>query len=566
MEQNKNEQRQEIEIDLQRVFKALLNKAWLIAGISILGAVASFLMTFYFITPLYQSAAMFYVNNSNISMGDTSFSISSSDITASKDLVESYIVILKTRTSLNDVIDYTGVDRSYEELRDMISAASVNSTEIFEVVVTSSDPVEAEEIATAIAYILPKRISSIIEGTSAKVVDSAVIPPTPSSPSYPKNVVIGFLLGFLVSAGVVILRQIFDITIREEEDVQQSCSYPVLASVPDMAAPSKGGYYYYSHNGNKKKKSVQAGSQKGVPPIGENISFAASEAYKLLRTKLQFSFADDSDCHVIGVSSAMAGEGKSLSAVNLAYSLAQLDEKVLLIECDLRRPSLSQKLPIVKTPGLSNYLTRRAPMEKIMQSCWLDGGNEFHVISSGRVPPNPIELLSSERMSKALEQLKKSYDYIILDLPPVGEVSDALVSAKLTDGILLVVRQNYCNRKILENTVQQFDFVGSHILGVVFNCTVDHRGGYGSYKKYYKKYYGKYESSYAKAAEEEKQQREARKKRRQQKRAAESASEQTQQGQEDLKQTEAEEPLTRQKLFEEEKLDTKIDGKGESET
>ena len=508
------EKNEEIEINviMQRVFKALLNKSWMIAIVSILGAVASFLMTFYFITPQYQSAAMFYVNNSDISMGDTSFSISSSDITASKNLVDSYIVILKTRTSLNDIIDYTGVNRTAKELREMISAASVNSTEIFEVVVTSSDPAEAEKIASAIAYILPKRISSIIEGTSAKVVDTAVIPSSPSSPSYPKNVVIGFVLGFVLSAGIVVLRQIFDITVREEEDVVQTCSYPVLAAVPDMAAPSKGGYYYSNKKGSKGKKEAAVRGQKGQVPIGANISFAASEAYKLLRTNVQFSFADDSDCHVIGVSSAMAGEGKSLSAVNLAYSLAQLDEKVLLIECDLRRPSISQKLPVAKFPGLSNYLTRRAPMEKIMQSCWLEGGNEFHVIASGRVPPNPIELLSSERMSKMLDKLKLSYDFIILDLPPVGEVSDALVTAKLTDGMLLVVRQDYCNRKILEHTVQQFDFVGGHILGVVFNCTVDHGAGYGSYKKYYKKYYGKYESSYEKAAEEEKKYRASKKK------------------------------------------------------
>ena len=157
-----------MEIDTQRLIGAVWNKAWLVTLVAVVCAILSFPGTFYFITPQYQSSAMFYVNNSSVSVGDATFSIDSGDISAAKSLVDSYIVILRTRESLNDVIDYAGVNRTYSELRSMISAASVNSTEIFEVVVTSPDPHEAQKIASAIAYILPKRISSIIEGTSAQ--------------------------------------------------------------------------------------------------------------------------------------------------------------------------------------------------------------------------------------------------------------------------------------------------------------------------------------------------------------------------------------------------------------
>ena len=225
---------QELEIDLQRLLDALLSKSLLIGIVAVVCAVITFLGTFFFVTPLYQSAAMFYVNNSALSFGEASLSISSADISASRGLVKSYIVILNTRETINEVIDYADIDRTYGQVMDMISAESVNATEIFKVVVTSPDPQEAKAIADAIAYILPKRIASIIEGTSAKIVDSAVISATPSSPNYSRNVVIGFGLGVFLAAAWVILRALMDITIRSEADITQNCKFPILAGIPDM--------------------------------------------------------------------------------------------------------------------------------------------------------------------------------------------------------------------------------------------------------------------------------------------------------------------------------------------
>ena len=488
---------EEIEINLGRVFRTVIDRAWLVAVVAILCAAVAFAGTFFLITPKYESAAMFYVNNSNLSLGDTSLSISSGDLTTSRNLVDSYIVILNTRETLVDVIDYAGASRTYKELREMIAAEAVNETEIFKVTVTSPDPQEAERLANAIAYILPKRIGTIIDGTSARVADAAIVPNSPCSPSYPKNTVIGFLLGFMLSVGVIALREIFDTTIRGEEDVTQNCKYPILAAVPDMTAPGKGSSYYgYGSSRSKKGKYATSMLQAKRAVIGPNISFAASEAYKLLRTKLQFSFADENDCHVIGLSSALSGEGKSLTAVNLAYTLSQLDKKILLVDCDMRRPTLAEKMSLMKQPGLSNYLTRQCSLEDLVQVCELKGStNAFHVIAAGQNPPNPVELLSSERMRKALSSMRRVYDYVILDLPPVGEVSDALAIAKETDGMLLVVRQNYCDRNMLADTARQFEFINAKTLGVVFNCTSENSGK-GYYKRYYKRYYKGYAKSY----------------------------------------------------------------------
>ena len=414
-------------------------------------------------------------------------------------MVNTYIVILNTRETLSDVIDYAGVDRTVGELRGMISAEAVGETQIFQVVVTCEDPAEAEKIADAIAYILPRRIGNIIEGTSTKVVDNAVRPSGASSPSYTNNAIIGFAAGLLLTMVVVVILELRDVTIRTEEDITQECTYPVLATVPNMEAPSKGGRYYgYGRQkGTYERNASGAGKQPEL--VGGDINFAAAEAYKLLRTKLQFSFAGEGDCRVIGISSALTGEGKSLTAVNLAYSMAQLGKRVLLVDCDMRRPSLAGKLPIERTPGLSDYLAGQNSGEQILQRCALKKeDNAFHVISAGRTPPNPMELLSSAKMEKMIASLREHYDYILMDLPPVSEVGDALTTAKFADGVLLLVRQNLCDRLALNAAIRQFEFVDAKILGVVYNSVVNE--SISVFKKYSNKYHHYFNRYYMRTA------------------------------------------------------------------
>ena len=142
--EEKNGHNDVFEVDLQRLVSAIWKKFWLVVIVGVLAAVITYVATVMLVTPLYQASAKFYVNNNSLSVGDTSFSISSSDISASKSLVESYIVILTTRETINDVIDFSGVEHTYSEVEEMISATAVNDTEIFQVTVTSPDPIEAK--------------------------------------------------------------------------------------------------------------------------------------------------------------------------------------------------------------------------------------------------------------------------------------------------------------------------------------------------------------------------------------------------------------------------------------
>ena len=492
MDERMTQNNEEVEVDLGRLLQAVWRRIWLVALAAVLSTAIALVGTLMFVTPQYQSSAKFYVNNGSFDLGD--IGLSAGDLSASKGLVNTYIVILQTRETLNDVIDYAGVDMTYKELRGIVSAASVSDTEIFEVTVTHPDPVTAERLANAIAYVLPKRIDTIVEGTSAKVAEAAVMATSPSSPDYVQNAIVGLLVGVVLAMAGIVIRELVDVTVRAEEDIARVCSHPVLAAVPDMTAPVKGGHYQRTGYGNRKQP---ADTQQEPKLVGNDISFAASEAYKLLRTKLQYSFADESNSRVIGIASALSGEGKSLTAINLAHSLAQLDKKVLLVDCDMRRPSLATKLPISKRPGLSGYLTSQNHLDELVQDCGIEGDEyAFKVIASGQNPPNPVELLSSARMKRLITKLRDAYDYIILDLPPVSEVSDALAVAKMVDGILLVVRQHYCQRPALSAANRQFAFVDGRILGVVYNCTNDDSNRYGYYKRYYRKQYGRYGRKY----------------------------------------------------------------------
>jgi len=214
--------------------------------------------------------------------------------------------------------------------------------------------------------------------------------------------------------------------------------------------------------------------------IGNDLNFAAKEAYKRLRTNLLFSFADSEDCRVIGVTSSMRGEGKSTTSVNTAYTLAEAGKRVLLIDADMRLPNVYKLLNLELSPGLSNLLVGVNSEENPINTSHLH--RNLCVVTAGDIPPNPTELLSSKRMASAVKVLSEKFDYIIIDLPPVDEVADALIVSRITHGMILVVRENYADKRAVDHTITQLNYHQANILGVVMNCAeVEH--------KYYKKSY-----------------------------------------------------------------------------
>ena len=234
--------------------------------------------------------------------------------------------------------------------------------------------------------------------------------------------------------------------------------------------------------GKNKKGNVSDGAY-GVM-LGEKLNFAAAEAYKLLRANLMFALPDgEEDCRVVGVTSSVRGEGKSTTTLNLAYSLAEAGQYVLVIECDMRLPTLAKRLGMDGVKGVSNLLVGLCNGSEVIKRTEIH--QNLYVLPAGEIPPNPSELLGSERMKVVIDTLKKDFDYILLDLPPVNAVSDPLVASKLTDGIVLVVRQNYSSKRAISEAVRQLNFVDAKILGFVMT---DSNTAAPGRKKYYKKY------------------------------------------------------------------------------
>ncbi len=245
---------------------------------------------------------------------------------------------------------------------------------------------------------------------------------------------------------------------------------------------------------SRKRKKASFIPHDNKKTLHKNLEFTATEQYKLLRTNLEFTVPEDQKCPVIGVTSSMRGEGKSTTAVNLSYVLAEKGKKVLLIDGDLRIPSVAKKMDLPSSPGLTDLLMGKGAQIGDFQSEML---KTWYILPSGDIPPNPSELLGSRRMEAILNELKETFDYIIIDLPPVNIVSDAMSIASFITGLIVVIREDYTEKKELERCFRQLELSNVKVLGCVMNEAKNGNGSYSRYRRYrYYRYYRNYYNYY----------------------------------------------------------------------
>jgi len=241
---------------------------------------------------------------------------------------------------------------------------------------------------------------------------------------------------------------------------------------------------------SRRKKIQTTASEDERIKICENMPFEGAEAFKLLRTNLMFTLTDKEDCKVIGMTSATPGEGKSLTALNLAYTLAKSGNRVLLIDGDMRLPTQARRLKVRKAPGLSNVLVgQKTPEEAIVLPT---NSSLWHFLPAGDIPPNPSELLGSRSMGQLVRSISHNYDVIIIDLPPINVVSDALVLSDLVDGVIVAVREGYSSQREVSEGISRLKFANVKVLGFVLTDVSS------TAKSHYHK--GNYYSSYRKSA------------------------------------------------------------------
>jgi capsular exopolysaccharide synthesis family protein len=322
-----------------------------------------------------------------------------------------------------------------------------------------------------------------------RVIERAIAPKKPVGPRRALMIMLAFMVSLTGSVGLVFFLEYLDNTIKNVEDVSRYVQLPALGIIPPISASDS------RKLSKRRSKQIGAGGGAMLSTVGgaaklnhqrlapDNRSTAA-EAYRALRTSVLLSSAG-SPPKTILVTSSQPGEGKTTTVVNTAMSLAQLGASVLIIDCDLRKPSAHKMFGASQTVGISTYLSRDVKIDQLIQKLPMPN---MSLLACGPVPPNPAELISSEKMRTMLATLAERYDHILIDSPPIINVTDSVILSRLVDGVILVVHGGRSTRDVVRRGRQELASVGAKIFGVVLNNVDLHGEGY--YEGYYHGYYG----------------------------------------------------------------------------
>jgi succinoglycan biosynthesis transport protein ExoP len=321
-------------------------------------------------------------------------------------------------------------------------------------------------------------VSTSMKAANIRVIDPAYPPKKPDSPRVPLNLSLAMLLGLSLGIGAAFLQEHLDNSFKTAGEIERFLQLPALASVPAVQAATNGnGHSLYArarHMAGEKYPAAIVPSWNRIEGNGQNTALA--EAFHELRTSVLLSTAKRPPKTLL-VTSAKGGEGKTTVAANLAVSLAQLGEKVLLIDADLRRPSLHNFFGVSNTSGLVNFLTGNPDWRSLLSHPAPIG---LSVLPSGPIPPNPADLLSSEYMPALIREASKEYKFIVLDSPPLLNLADSRILATLVDGVILVVGGGITPRELVHRAYASAVDAGSHVLGATINFA-DTRSDYYSY-------------------------------------------------------------------------------------
>jgi capsular exopolysaccharide synthesis family protein len=437
----------------------ILRERWLLVVVAALvGALAGGLV--WFAQPVeYTARLTLYVSAQSAETTTSAYQ----GTLLSQQRVTSYVTLVGSTRVGREVVRVLRLAESPEAVADRVSATSATDSVLIDVTVVGAAPAAAATVANTVGAVFVDLVAELEQpadpgGTApvaVRVVEGATAPAAPSSPELPVRVALGLLAGLALGTAAAFTRNAVDTSLRSVEQLHDAARVPNLGVIAyDPMVPRR------------------------PLTLHEDPQAPRGEAFRQLRTNLQYIDVDTPPA-VIVVTSALAGEGKTTSVCNLAIALAAAEHSVVVVEADLRKPGVADLLGLERSAGLTDVLAGRTRCEQVVQS-W--GGGRFDVLTSGPLPPNPSELLASGQMRNLFGELRRRYDVVLVDSPPLLPVTDAAVMAPATDGVILVCRFRTTTGEQVRRAVAALDAVSAHLLGTVF--TMGPRSRSGAYAEY----------------------------------------------------------------------------------
>ncbi len=421
-----------------------IRRRWKIVVATLLIVVGTAALVTWQTTPQYESSAQLFVSTAPTNTGEL---VQSGTFATQR--VTSYADLVNTRKLAAQVATDLGGEFEADNLRSNVRAEVVPETVSLNIIATNPDEFAARDIAQSYAEALSELVATLETPrgktnplATASVVDNAEVSSSPVSPNPVRNLGLGLVLGLLLGVGLAVVRDLLDTSISSPEDVAEVATAPILGHI-----------------------NVDSEAVKQRPSKTLSGATPWAESFRVLRTNMQYVEVDH-DARVFVISSSLPGEGKSTCAVNLGVTLAQAGQRVALVECDLRRPTMAKKLNLDTSVGTTSVLIGKVPLEDALQEL---PGTELQVLSSGPLPPNPSELLQSHAMGEMIADLRARFDIVIIDAPPLLPVTDAALLAAQADGMLAVVRHGKTTRDQLMHALERLDAVDAKCVGVVIN-------------------------------------------------------------------------------------------------
>lgn len=444
---------------------ALVRKRWtIILALTALGLAVALGATLT-ATPMYTASTQIYVAVQG--SASTNDLLQGSNFTRQQ--VASYTRLVSSPLVLGPVIDELGLDTRAESLGSQVRSDSPPNSSLINITVTDSSPAMAAALAGAIAQEFRTVVADLevqaeggLSTVKLTVVRDASAPTAPSSPNEKLNLFLGLLGGLGAGVLLALVRETLDTRIRDERTVAELTDKPII------------GVIMHDDEAEARPLIVQADPKS-----------PRAEAFRRLRTNIQFLDVPGTPS-VFAVTSSLPGEGKSTTTINLAVALADAGTRVLLIDADLRRPSVGKYLGLEQAAGLTTVLIGRATMSEVVQP-W--GNGMLTVLPAGRIPPNPSELLGSRAMGELLSAAASRYDVVLIDTPPLLPVTDAAVLSKLVAGVLVVVGAGKLDRRHLSESLGALATVNARVLGLVINR--DRRTQRDTYQYYEEEHAGR---------------------------------------------------------------------------